>query len=137
VVGLGGVFVKARDQQVTGDFYRALGVPLGQSGYLSWAWSPPGPARKAPRGPPGLTVFSLFADDSTYFGATGQRAMVNLRVEGLDALVARLAAAGVAVLPERQDEPYGRFAWILDPDGNRIELWEPTLVPAPDAVPMR
>jgi len=133
-VGIGGIFLKAADSARTRAFYGVLGLPIGEAGYFTWSWSSAGPKR--PGAKPGLTVFSLFKADSSYFGGP-QPFMLNLRVEGLDALLVRLAAEGVTVLPERQEEPYGRFAWILDPDGNRIELWEPSSDPAPDAVPMR
>ncbi len=56
--------------------------------------------------------------------------MVNLRVDSLDEMLAQLAAAGVSIDPKREDYPYGRFAWIIDPEGNRVELWEP---PAPES----
>jgi predicted enzyme related to lactoylglutathione lyase len=62
--------------------------------------------------------------------------MLDLRVVGLDALLARLRAEGVKVLPGLQEEPYGRFAWIEDPEGRRIELWEPVPGPAFPATPM-
>jgi catechol 2,3-dioxygenase-like lactoylglutathione lyase family enzyme len=135
VVGLGGVFFKASDTGRSLAFYRALGLPFGEAPYLTWAWDPPGPRRKG--APPGVTVFSLFEAGSDYFGDGGQRFMVNLRVAGLDALLERLRAAGVAVLPKVQEEPYGRFAWIVDPDGHRVELWEPRDVPGFEGVPMR
>ena len=70
-------------------------------------------------------VWAPFAEDTDYFGPSGQEAMVNYRVDDLDALVARLRASGVAVADEREDGEYGRFAWAVDCDGRRIELWEP------------
>jgi catechol 2,3-dioxygenase-like lactoylglutathione lyase family enzyme len=135
VTGLGGVFFKSSDTARSLAFYRDLGLPFGEAPYLTWAWDPPGPRRKG--APPGVTVFSLFEGGSDYFGDGGQRFMVNLRVAGLDALLARLRAAGVTVLPKIQEEPYGRFAWIVDPDGHRVELWEPRDVPGFEGVPMR
>jgi predicted enzyme related to lactoylglutathione lyase len=63
-----------------------------------------------------------------HFGSSGQPFMANFQVHDLDGLLARLGAAGVHIDPRREDFPYGRFAWIVDPDGNRVELWEP---PAP------
>jgi len=135
VVGLGGVFFKASDTARSLAFYRALGLPFGDGPYLAWAWNVPGPKRAG--APAGLTVFSLFEAGSDYFGEGGQRFMVNLRVEGLDALLERLRAAGVAVLPKIQEESYGRFAWIVDPDGQRVELWEPKDAPGFEGVPMR
>jgi len=135
VVGLGGVFFKAADTARSLAFYRALGLPFGEAPYLTWTWNPAGPKR--PGAPLGVTVFSLFEAGSDYFGDGGQRFMVNLRVEGLDALLEKLRAAGVTVLPKIQGEPYGRFAWIVDPDGHRVELWEPKDAPGFEGVPMR
>jgi predicted enzyme related to lactoylglutathione lyase len=76
----------------------------------------------------GMTVFAHFPRDTEYFGSCSQQAMVNLRVDNLDEMLAQLAAAGVSIDPKREDYPYGRFAWIVDPEGNRVELWE---LPAP------
>ncbi len=73
----------------------------------------------------GATVFAPFARNTDYFGRDEQQFMVNLRVRDLDGLLERLAAAGVSIDNERQDEEYGRFAWVYDPEGNKIELWEP------------
>jgi predicted enzyme related to lactoylglutathione lyase len=76
-------------------------------------------------GPSGSTVFAIFPRDTSYFGPGGQQFMVNLRVHDLDGLLTRLAAEGVTIDPRRKDLPYGQFGWIVDPDGNRVELWEP------------
>jgi glyoxylase I family protein len=73
----------------------------------------------------GPTVFSTFAQDTDYFGRADQQAMINFRVRNLDAMLAQLRAAGAAVSDEIQEEPYGRFGWATDPEGNRFELWEP------------
>jgi predicted enzyme related to lactoylglutathione lyase len=73
----------------------------------------------------------MFPADTKYFGSGPQPYMVNYRVDNLDELLAQLAAAGVSIDPHRDDASYGRFAWITDPEGNRVELWQP-LVPAPD-----
>ena len=135
VVGLGGVFFKAADTARSLAFYRALGLPFGEAPYLAWAWNAPGPRRAG--APAGLTLLSLFEAGSDYFGEGGHRFMLNLRVEGLDALLEKLRAAGVTVLPKIQEEPYGRFAWIVDPDGQRVELWEPRDAPGFEGVPMR
>jgi predicted enzyme related to lactoylglutathione lyase len=73
-----------------------------------------------------MTVWSLFPADSAYFGAGTQTAMVNYRVDDLDALLDQLRAADVPIDPKREDYgDYGRFAWITDPEGNRVELWQP------------
>jgi predicted enzyme related to lactoylglutathione lyase len=69
-----------------------------------------------------MTVFAHFSQTTDYFGDQSQQAMVNFRVDDLDQL---LTAAGVTIDPHREDFAYGRFAWIWDPEGNRVELWEP------------
>ncbi|PPF79083.1 glyoxalase [Subtercola sp. Z020] len=113
VTGIGGLFIRSRDPEARAAWYREhLGVGLGPGG--SWAQEA------------GETVFAPFPRDSDYFAAD-QAFMLNLRVTALDALVAELEAAGIAV--ERRNEwdagGYWRFARILDPEGLPIELWEP------------
>ena len=74
---------------------------------------------------PGTTTMALFAQDTDYIGEPHQRTMLNLRVDDLPSLMAKLRARGVEVLPETEDSEFGRFGWCVDPEGNRIELWEP------------
>jgi catechol 2,3-dioxygenase-like lactoylglutathione lyase family enzyme len=116
VVGIGGIFLKARQPKVLAAWYTThLGIQPGEGGALSFS----GPESA------GMTVFAHFPLDSTYFGEPTQQAMVNFRVDDLDQLLTQLAAAGVRIDPKREDAPYGRFAWIWDPEGNRVELWQP------------
>ena len=75
--------------------------------------------------PDGFTAWSIFKEDTKYFQPSTQPFMLNFRVENLDELVEALRAEGVWIDPKREDYDYGRFAWIIDPEGNRIELWEP------------
>jgi predicted enzyme related to lactoylglutathione lyase len=77
-----------------------------------------------------FTVWSVFAEDTDYFGDGDQAFMINLVVDDLDAALARVDAAGGKVINEREEHDYGRFGWFTDPDGNRVELWEP-----PDELP--
>ena len=121
VLGLGGLFFRARDPDALTAWYRdMLGVGAGCSGTGAaggeWTWQAAG----------GETVFAPFAQDSDYFAAD-KAFMINFRVSGLDALVARLAGAGIATerRAEWDDPAVGRFARIHDPEGNAIELWEP------------
>jgi predicted enzyme related to lactoylglutathione lyase len=115
-VGVGGVFLKARDPQALSAWYAThLGIPSQDGGSL--AFDGPDAA--------GMTVFAHFPQDTRYFGEGTQHAMVNFRVDDLDALLAQLAGAGVRLDPKREDYSYGRFAWIWDPEGNRVELWQP------------
>lgn len=113
ITGIGGLFLRSRDAEARTVWYREhLGIEAGHDR----VWE-----QRA-----GMTVFAPFAADSDYFAAD-QPLMLNLRVDGLEALVAKLEAAGIAV--ERRDEwntaDYGRFARIHDPEGLPIELWEP------------
>jgi len=114
-VGVGGVFLKAQDPKKLQDWYaQHLGI-RNESGSLGFE----GPESL------GMTVFAHFPQSTKYFGDGPQQAMVNFRVDDLDALLEQLASAGVRIDPKRDDYPYGRFAWIWDPEGNRVELWEP------------
>lgn len=114
-VGVGGVFFKAQDSKALAAWYeKNLGITKDDYGSLFFD----GPSAA------GMTVFSPFAESTTYFGDGPQQFMINFRVDDLDALLLQLAEAGVKIDPKRQDESYGRFAWIWDPEGNRIELWQ-------------
>jgi len=118
VLGLGGIFLKARDPKGLAAWYRdALGVPIdeGQTYGTFTAGAATGPEQ---------TVWSAFPPDSDYFG-TPAPFMVNYRVADLDAMLAQLRAAGADVDERVEDYPYGRFGWATDPEGNRFELWQP------------
>jgi predicted enzyme related to lactoylglutathione lyase len=115
-VGIGGIFLKARDPNALQAWYEThLGILRSESGALLF------------EGPPsmGTTVFAHFSVETGYFGEGPQQFMVNFRVDDLDGLLSQLSAAGVRIDPRREDYPYGRFAWIWDPEGNRVELWQP------------
>jgi predicted enzyme related to lactoylglutathione lyase len=115
-VGVGGIFLKAQDPAALSAWYAShLGIPTQDGGVLAFD----GPEST------GMTILSHFPKDSDYFGDPGQQCMVNFRVDDMDALLAQLAAAGVRIDPKREDHEYGRFAWIWDIEGNRIELWQP------------
>ena len=123
VTGIGGIFLKARDPKAS-----LLVRPTPRHpDQRVWRSHPP----LDRRGPSttGMTTWSLFPSDTTYFGTGNhegpQQAMVNYRVDDLDALLTQLSTAGVTIDPKREDSDYGRFAWITDPEGNRIELWQP------------
>jgi predicted enzyme related to lactoylglutathione lyase len=115
-VGVGGVFLKAKDPKALSAWYAThLGIPSQDGGPLAFDGSESA----------GMTVFAHFPTDTKYFGDGPQNSMVNFRVDDLDQLLAQLAAAGVRIDPRPEDSGYGRFAWIWDPEGNRIELWQP------------
>jgi predicted enzyme related to lactoylglutathione lyase len=114
-VGVGGVFLKARDPKALASWYAEhLGIPAQDGGSLAFD----GPESA------GMTVFAHFPMGTEYFGDGQQQAMVNFRVDDMDELLKQLEAAAVRIDPKREDHPYGRFAWIWDPEGNRVELWE-------------
>jgi predicted enzyme related to lactoylglutathione lyase len=118
VTGVGGVFLRSADPKALGAWYaKHLGIEVGEYG-ATFSWD------DAPKGT-GMTAWNPFPMDTTYFGEGKQAVMINYRVDDLDALLADLAAAGVWIDPKRMNESYGRFAWIKDCDGNRVELWQP------------
>lgn len=121
VTGLGGIFYKVADTAKTGEWYRST---LGIGG----EWGAMFPFKNDD--PEGFSLFSQFKAETDYFEPSGQGFMVNFRVDDIDAMVAELEAKGIEILG-RQDEDYGRFAWIMDPDGVKIELWQ-QLGPAPE-----
>ncbi len=120
VTGIGGVFLKAKDPKALSAWYAEhLGIAMESYGGATFLWSDEVPAGT------GMTTWALFPDSSTHFGPGSQTAMLNYRVDDLDALLEQLAAAGVTIDPKRDEASYGKFAWIVDPEGNRVELWQP------------
>lgn len=122
VTGIGGVFFKARDPKALSAWYRyTLGVPMMQG--VTFALFPSrerdDPARVS------TTVWSLFAADTDYFAPSQAPFMINYRVRDLDRMLAQLRASGVRVETKIAADFNGRFAWAVDPEGNKIELWEP------------
>jgi predicted enzyme related to lactoylglutathione lyase len=117
VIGLGGVFFKARDPEALYAWYeKHLGVKRDDPHSVMFL-------NKGDES--GMIVWSIFPSDTTYFGSTASPFMLNYRVEDLDALLKLLAGEGVWIDPKREEYEYGKFAWIKDLEGNRIELWEP------------
>ncbi len=121
VTGIGGVFFRCQDADATRAWYgRHLGLNMDPQYGTSFEW------RQAPDGKqPGFTAWSPFPKDTDYFGASGQDHMVNYRVADLAALIEILRGEGVEIAKEIEGFEYGKFAHIVDPDGRRIELWEP------------
>ena len=76
-------------------------------------------------GVPGNTVFSFFKEDTTYFNPSEKSLMINFRVSNLDVLLEELKKEGVEIVGEKEEYEYGKFGWIIDPEGNKIELWQP------------
>ena len=121
VTGIGGVFLKCRgDSAALAAWYREhLGLPLETWGGAVLRW----PDDKASDG--GLTVWSLAAADSSWFSPSDSAFMINYRVDDLDGLLAQLRAAGIEPVGGPESHENGKFAWVMDPDGNKVELWEP------------
>lgn len=121
VTGLGGAFFRSADAPALLRWYREhLGIAFQDGPWHVFQWR----EREDPQRP-GSTVLALFEHDTTYFGPDNPAFMLNFRVDDLDALITRLRAEGVSVAEERHEDDNGRFAWITDPEGHRIELWEP------------
>lgn len=118
VTGIGGLFFKATDPKKTKDWYhKHLGFNTDDWGCTFW-W-------KDKEGNDASTQWSPFKEDTNYFEPSEKNFMFNYRVENLVELIAVLKQEGVTVLGEIQEFDYGKFGWILDNDGNKIELWEP------------
>jgi catechol 2,3-dioxygenase-like lactoylglutathione lyase family enzyme len=121
VTGIGGIFFETADAEATLAWYRDhLGIEseVWGGGVFHWRTLDDPDER-------GYTVWAPFPDDATKFEPSGQPYMMNYRVADLAALLAELRAAGVAVVGELEEHENGKFAWIMDPEGRKIELWEP------------
>jgi predicted enzyme related to lactoylglutathione lyase len=120
ILGIGGIFFKSANPQQMKDWYsKHLGLADSGGGVmLPWREKDNPDSEQ-------MTVWSIFPDSSKYFEPSTQTFMVNYIVDDIDALLERLGKDGVRIDPKRQDESYGRFAWIYDHDGNKIELWQP------------
>ncbi|HKR43586.1 MAG TPA: VOC family protein [Paraburkholderia sp.] len=118
ITGIGGIFFKAKDPKALAAWYRdVLGMPVE-------AWGGAALRYDAPGHPPAL-AWNAFPASTRYFAPSASGMMINYAVDDLDALLARLHAKGIAVLKRDDSDSNGRFAWILDPEGNKIELWQP------------
>lgn len=121
VIGLGGPFIKANDPKLLAEWYeKHLGISFNGATYSDWQFANADGSKKS-----GCNVFSFFKKDSNYFAPSEKQTMVNFIVKDLFALIAVLKEEGVTMAGEPIDEEYGKFGWIIDPEGNKIELWEP------------
>lgn len=118
VTGIGGVFLRARDPKaLTAWYVEHLGFHPGEHGVIAFPWKDDAAT--------GMTTWSAFPHNTDYFGGDNTQAvMVNYRVDDLDALLQKLTEADSSLKPKREDASYGKFAWITDPEGNRLELWQ-------------
>ena len=118
VTGIGGIFFKAKDRKALQAWYRDhLGVDVKPWGGAAFDWVD---ADGKPTG--GTTAWSIASESSDQFS---RPFMVNYRVADLHGLIAALKAEGCNVVDKTDDSEYGKFGWVIDPEGNKVELWEP------------
>ena len=123
VVGIGGIFFKARDPEALRAWYRDhLGLDITEWGGVTFE-----PATTSPGGRPAALVWSLFPDSAKYFEPSTAPFMINYRVDDLEQVLAALRAEGCAVDEKLDSSEFVKFGWVMDPEGNRVELWEPPL----------
>lgn len=121
VTGIGGIFLSAKDPQALGAWYKQhLGIDVQSWGGTAFTWTD---ADGKPTG--GTTVWSVGPADGQQFAPSRSTFMVNYRVEDLAALLAALREEGCEVLDKTDDSEYGKFGWVMDPEGNKVELWQP------------
>ena len=119
VTGIGGIFFKARDPAALGAWYRDhLGLDVTEWGGTVFDWGGDGSE-------PGMTIWSPFAADTDYMAPGTAPFMVNFRVADLEALLAALKAEGCNVVDSTETSGHGKFGWVIDPEGNKVELWQP------------
>ena len=123
VTGIGGVFFKSsNDNAALAAWYQKhLGLPLEDFGGAVLRW----PDDKAEDG--GLTVWHVAEKESQWFAPSDSPFMINYRVDNLEEMIAQLRAGGVEIIRGPEAHENGRFAWIMDPEGNKVELWEPMI----------
>ena len=120
VTGIGGLFFKCNDPEKTKKWYKEhLGLPVDDWG-ASFGWRDKDEPEQVC-----YTAWNPFPADTTYFGPSKKDFMFNYRVENLKELLMIVAEEGVEIVGEIEEYEYGKFGWIMDPDGNKIELWEP------------
>lgn len=125
VTGIGGIFFKAQDPKKLKDWYRIhLGIVPRDQGQVGFEWRDKDEPDQV-----GFTVWGPFRHDTKYFDPSTKPFMFNFRVADLDALLEQLRKEGVTVDDRIEEYEYGRFGWIMDLEGNRVELWEPTQTP--------
>lgn len=119
VTGVGGVFFKAKDPKALAEWYRVhLGLPVQAWGGVAFRWADDANGE-------GTTAWNLFKEDTSYFAPSAASFMINYRVEDLHALLATLRAEGCNVEDKVDESEFGKFGWVIDPEGNKVELWQP------------
>ncbi|MEP6509868.1 MAG: VOC family protein [Gemmatimonadales bacterium] len=123
VTGIGGIFFKAKDPAALGAWYKDhLGIDVQSWGGASFDWSD---SDGKPIG--GTTAWLIAKEDTNQFAPSNASFMVNYRVDDLLALIDALKAEGCNVLDKISDSEYGKFGWVIDPEGNKVELWQPPI----------
>lgn len=121
VTGIGGIFFTAKDPEMLRAWYKThLGIDVQEWGGAAFSW-----ADDAGRPTGGMTVWSINPDTTTYFEPSTKPFMVNYRVADLTALLQVLREEGCQVMDKVDDSDFGKFGWVIDPEGNKIELWQP------------
>lgn len=119
VTGIGGIFFKSSNPKALSAWYREhLGLDTSDWGGAVFEWGGPGSA-------PGMTLWAPFAQDTAYMAPSAASFMVNFRVADLDALLATLREEGCNVVDRTETSEQGKFGWVIDPEGNKVELWQP------------
>lgn len=123
VTGIGGVFFKSqKDDRALAQWYtKNLGFPAEEYGCTVFEWPKDQAEDK------GLTVWKVAEKDTQWFAPSSSNLMINYRIDDMDGMLKQLTENGVEILSGPESHENGRFAWILDPEGNKIELWEPML----------
>ena len=118
ITGVGGVFVKSKDPKALAAWYRdVLGISIESWGGAMLRYDAPGH--------PEMVVWNAFPQTGDYMAPSTREFMLNFAVDNMDAFIAKLEARGVKILKRDDSDPSGKFAWIMDPDGTKIELWQP------------
>ncbi|MEO0983049.1 MAG: VOC family protein [Pseudomonadota bacterium] len=129
VLGLGGLFFFCDDVEATKDWYvRVLGLQMNDYGGFDFLHAD----AAAPFPTAARTIFAPFKAGGDYFKPSERDWMFNLMVDDLDGMIERIKSENVALEGDIQEESYGRFAWVMDPDGRKVELWQPIEPPSPD-----
>ena len=118
VTGIGGIFVKSPDPKALAAWYKdVLGINIQSWGGAVLRYDAPGH--------PPVATWNAFSAKTDYMASSHREFMINFAVDDLDAFLAKLHAHGVPIIKREDSGDFGRFAWILDPDGTKIELWQP------------
>jgi predicted enzyme related to lactoylglutathione lyase len=121
VTGIGGIFFKARDPVALRAWYKThLGIDVLDWGGAAFRWTD-----AAGKPTPGTTIWSVGGAEGDHFAPSQSSFMINYRVADLQGLLASLRAEGCNVLDKTDDSEYGKFGWVMDPEGNKVELWQP------------